>query len=288
MEHTPTKTRDVVSLMKPGITLMSVLMAAAGIGLAPGGISMVRGTLALFGIGLIVACAHVFNMYMERDSDRLMERTRRRPLADGRMDPRSALILGAALTLIGLAALAVVHPLVAYIGALAIVLYVLVYTPMKRISPLALLVGAIPGAFPPLLGWVAVTGRIDPPAVVLFGIMWIWQVPHFVAITLYRGGDYANAGIRTTSVVHGDIVAKLEALAYTTLLIPISLVLVPMGVAGQTYFAIGLVAGLAFVVMAARGFLPGAGDRWARGLFRFSLLYLPALTLALMLDIALA
>ncbi|MCZ7587014.1 MAG: heme o synthase [Deltaproteobacteria bacterium] len=281
-----TKAGDYLILLKPGITWMSVFMALGGIGLAPGTIDQVRAVWALVGIALIVASSHALNMYVERDTDALMERTKNRPLPAKRMRPLEALLFGAALGAAGVGVLFfLVNELTAYLGAFAMVIYVLVYTPLKRVTPLALLVGAVPGAFPPLLGWTSVTGRIAVPGLLLFFIMLLWQVPHFIAITLYRKSEYARAGIRTTSVVHGDIVAKLQALAYATLLVPISLLFVPLGLAGTTYFAIGLTANLAFVAMSATGFLPRSGDRWARGLFKASLIYLPVLTLGLMLDL---
>jgi len=173
------------------------------------------------------------------------------------------------------------------IAGLAILLYVLVYTPMKRTSPLALVVGAIPGAAPPLMGWTAYTGTVDLPGLVLFAILLVWQLPHFLAIALYRQDDYERAGVKAVPIVRGARVAKAQALAWTTALIPISLLLVPLQVAGAFYGAVALATGLWFLSWSVRGMSGEAGVPWARKFFFASLVYLPVLVLSLVVDVAL-
>jgi protoheme IX farnesyltransferase len=177
--------------------------------------------------------------------------------------------------------------LTALLSVFALLSYVFVYTPMKRRTPLALVVGAVPGAMPPLLGWTAARGAIDTAGLVLFAILLVWQIPHFIAISFYYREDYEKAGICTVPGRHGDTLAKLQSVAYATLLVPVSLMFVPLGFAGPLYFAIALGLGVWFAWFSLRGFSAGAGRKWARKFFIASLVYLPALTAALLLDIAL-
>jgi protoheme IX farnesyltransferase len=165
--------------------------------------------------------------------------------------------------------------------------YVAIYPPLKYRTPLALVIGAIPGAAPPLLGWTAVTGSLDPPAIVLFGILLVWQIPHFIAIALYRNEEYQRAGIRTVAAVRGDAVAKIQAVAWSMILVPVSMMLTPLGVAGGLYVTCALLMGSGFMAWSFTGLDNDAGPRWARGFFLASLVYLPALTLALTIDVML-
>jgi heme o synthase len=284
----PLAWRDYVSLTKPRITLLCLVMTLGGMALAPDGLRVDLAFWTLVGTFLSVGSANALNMYWERECDKLMERTRDRPLASGRMRPWQALSFGLALGALSVVVLWLgANALTAFLGTFALASYVLVYTPMKRRSPLALVIGAVPGAMPPLMGWTAVTGRIDTSGLVLFGILLVWQIPHFIAISLCHLEDYARAGIATVPGKHGDAIAKLQSLAYALLLIPISLMFVPLGVAGPFYFAVALALGVWFTWLAARGFRAEAGKPWARKFFFASLVYLPALTLALVADIAL-
>jgi protoheme IX farnesyltransferase len=201
--------RDATALAKPNITFLSVFTTLGGIWLAPGSFGLAAIIATILGTALIVAAANTLNCYIERDSDRFMARTKNRPLPAGRMNPRHALWLGTGLAALSIPILTfVINPVTGLLGAIALVSYVWIYTPMKQISPLALWVGAVPGAMPPLLGWTAVTGRIEWPGVVLFGIMFLWQMPHFIAISMYREQEYNQAGIKTVPGVHGVAVAK--------------------------------------------------------------------------------
>jgi protoheme IX farnesyltransferase len=277
---------DLVQLTKPGVTRMCVLTTAGGLLLAPGHIGWVAGSVAVLGSALAVGGANAANMWWERDLDAKMARTRRRPLPAGRMQPATALRFAVALSLTSVALLLIfTNALTAALAAAAILGYVLVYTPLKVRTPLALVIGAVPGAVPPLLGWTAVTGSLDPGGLVLFGILLVWQIPHFIAIALYRKAEYARAGIRVVPLVRGDAVAKIQAVAWAGALVPLSLMLTPLGVAGFFYLAAAMVLGMAFLAWAFTGLDDAAGARWARGYFLASLVYLPALTAALVIDL---
>lgn len=286
----PRRGADYLALTKPGIVRMCLLMTAGGLWLAPSSSSTtwMVWLAALLGSSLAVASANAFNMVWEREGDRLMARTRMRPLAAGRLDVASSSAFAGAL---GLAAMLVLawgtNWLTMGLAAFALLSYVLIYTPLKRRTPLALVIGAVPGAVPPLLGWTAVTNSLDLPGAVLFGILLVWQMPHFLAISIFRKQDYADAGIRCVPVVRGETVAKIQAIAWAAVLIPVSVVLTPLGVTGDIYMVVALLAGLAFLGFALVGLRrEGAGNlRWARQLFGLSLVYLPVVTVALVVDL---
>ncbi|MCA9705210.1 MAG: heme o synthase [Myxococcales bacterium] len=280
-----TRTSHLWQLTKPGVTRMCALTTAGGLVLAPGELGWWGGLCAVVGAALAVGGANAANMWWERETDRLMARTRRRPLPAGHLAPATALRFAVGLSLLALAILAAgTNALTVALAAFAILSYVLVYTPLKTRTPLALVIGAIPGAVPPLLGWTAVTGTLDPGGLVLFGILLVWQIPHFIAIALYRKAEYARAGIRVVPVVRGDAMAKVQAVAWAGILVPLSLMLTPLGVAGYFYLLCAMVLGMAFLAWAFTGLDDAAGVRWARGYFLASLGYLPALTAALAID----
>jgi heme o synthase len=277
--------RDLLALTKPSIVRMCLVTTVGGLVLAPGEIGIASAIAAVVGTALAVAGANAFNMWWERDLDAKMGRTKRRPLPARRLPPALALRFAWVLSIAGVVVLALgTNAITTVLGALAIALYVLVYTPLKTRTPLALLIGAVPGAAPPLLGWTAVTGTIDLPGLVLFGILLVWQIPHFLAIALYRQSEYAAAGIRVVPIVRGTAVAKIQAVAWAMVLVPVSLMLVPLGVAGGTYLLGALLLGTGFLAWSFTGLDDAAGPRWARGFFLASLVYLPALVLVLVLD----
>ena len=283
------RVRDYVELTKPGIVRMCLIMTAGGLWLAPESVAWTVWLSALLGSGLAVASANAFNMIWEREGDLKMSRTRTRPVAAGRLSVAAS---SAFAGLLGVAAMLVLgfgaNLLTAGLAAFALLSYVLVYTPLKRVTPLALVIGAVPGAVPPLLGWTAVTDSLDLPGAVLFAILLVWQMPHFLAISVFRKADYAAAGIRCVPVVRGETVAKIQAIAWAALLIPISMALTPLGVTGPVYLVVAVVLGVAFLVQALLGLRasePKADIRWARQLFVLSLVYLPALTVALVVDL---
>lgn len=283
--------RDYVTLTKPGIVRMCLIMTAGGLWLAPQSSSWLVWLTALIGSGLAVASANAFNMVWERDGDRKMARTRMRPLAAGRLGVGSSSAFAGLLGIVAMIVLALgTNLLTAGLAAFALLSYVLVYTPLKRVTPLALVIGAVPGAVPPLLGWTAATNSLDLPGAVLFAILLVWQMPHFLAISVFRKQDYAAAGIRCVPVVRGETVAKVQAIAWAALLIPVSVALTPLGVTGPVYLVAALLLGSLFLIQAIRGLgsrETSADVRWARQLFVLSLVYLPALTIALVVDLLL-
>ncbi|MGC6418234.1 MAG: heme o synthase [Bradymonadia bacterium] len=283
------RARDFAALVKPSITLLSVFTMLAGLWLAPGSIDWMGMTLAVIGTALVVAAANALNCYIERDSDKFMARTSKRPLPAGRMVPKTALIFGLALAVTSVPVLVVgVNAVTGLLAAIALVSYVWVYTPMKQLSPWALWVGAVPGAMPPLLGWTAVRGQVEWPGLVLFGIMFIWQLPHFIAISMYRDSEYQRAGIRTVTAVHGWSSSIRQIFFWTAVLVPFSLLLVPLNITGTIYMASAGVLGFIFVVKAMQGFRAKDASLWARSLFLYSLVYLTLLFAAVAVDVLIA
>jgi protoheme IX farnesyltransferase len=277
---------DYVSLAKPRITTLVAFTTASGLWLAPIRPRLSIVLVTLLGTVLAVASANVLNMYLERDTDALMSRTKHRPLPARRMDPQLALWFGLLLGAVSLPLLSLaVGPRPGLLAAIALVSYVLLYTPMKRRSSAALLVGAVAGAMPPLIGWTAATGTLDLPGVLLFAVIFLWQVPHFLAITLFRREDYARAGLLVLpNEPDGERKARRNIVCYTVALVSVSLLFVPLGVARNLYFATALFAGALFVAHGLNGLRPATGPRWARKEFALSLAYLTVLLGALVID----
>ncbi len=282
--------RDLVQLAKLRLTGLVVFTFGAGVLFAPVEVSLDRAALALLGTTFLVAAANAINMYLERDVDGLMRRTRRRPLPEGRIAPFVALSFGA---MLASAAIPLVvmggGMLVAALGLLAFYVYVWGYTPLKRRSSLALYVGAIPGALPPLMGWVTATGRIDAGGLALFAILFVWQVPHFAAIAAYRGEEYASAGLKVLSFSRAPGVARATVILSSLALLVVSLTLLPLHLAGSLYGAAALVLGLIFLWRSLRVLRLKVDDArgtrlWARSVFLYSLIYLTVLFAALGLD----
>lgn len=283
--------RDLVALAKPRITLMVVITCAGGLWIsrrAPGVEASLTPSLVLstlFGTALIVAGANALNMYAERDIDRRMDRTMNRPLPAGRLAPKVALAMGVGLTVAAVPVLAFgANALTAFLAVLANMLYVLAYTPLKQRSHFALHVGAVPGAIPPLLGWAAGTGKVDAAGLVLFSIMFIWQIPHFIAIALFRKADYARAGLVVLPNVTGELAARHTIVRWLFAGAAASLLVVPLGVAHRGYLVVAAVLGTLYFLFGCLGLKEGSGVRWARRLFGFSMLYLVVLFGALVID----
>ena len=177
-----------------------------------------------------------------------------------------------------------VNPMTGFLGAIALVSYVAIYTPMKQHTPAALFVGALPGALPPLMGWTAVTGEIAAPGLVLFGVLFFWQIPHFIAISVFRQAEYERAGLKVLPSVHGIPSAKAQSIVYAGALWLVSLLLVPYGLAGPLYLVSATLLGAYFFWVALRGLWVQDANAWAKKLFVASLLYLTALFAALIVD----
>jgi len=282
---------DLVRLTKPRITLMVVVTGIGGIWLAAR--SAQAGAQASFqwswlfgllGLVLAVSSANALNMYIERDIDRHMSRTRNRPLPSGRLSATTALVFGLALGVASLPLLVfTVNTLTAVLAGISLFLYVLVYTPLKQRTPWAMAIGAIPGAMPPLLGWTTVSGSLDAGGLALFAVLFFWQLPHFLAISIFRHSEYSRAGIRVFPDVLTPPATRLHSLVYLVLLIASSLVLVPLGMAGVLYGFVAAALGTAFLVVSARGIgqTQQTATRWARHVFVASLVYLPLLVVAM-------
>ncbi|HMU39081.1 MAG TPA: heme o synthase [Pseudomonadota bacterium] len=266
---------DCIALTKPRVTWMVVATGAVGMYLAKGPADWRLRMVFLLGTVMLVSGANAMNMYLERDIDGRAERTRNRPLPAGRLPPWTALVLGLGLGTSSVVWLALcVNLLTAVLGLLAFLSYTALYTPLKQRSAGALVIGAIPGAMPPLMGWTAITNRLDLIGLTLFAIMFLWQLPHFIAIALFRYDDYRKAGFKTLVSEMGVATAKFQVVLYLLLLCPVALVLVPLGVGGKLYLWIAFVSGIGFLVVGVQGLRTSEDGRWAKRLFKVSLLYL--------------
>lgn len=274
--------KDLLLLAKPRLSGLVVLTTAGGVALAPGRIGGARALVSIVGTAAVVGAANALNCYLERDVDARMRRTRDRPLPAGRVEPFVALALGLAVPLFAIPILALVaNPLTALLAFVALVTYVAVYTPMKRRSTLALLVGAVPGAIPPLMGWATVTGRLDAGGLALFALLFAWQLPHFLAISIYLADDYARGGLQVFALVHGERATRGWIAVSSVVLLVASLALVPLRVAGLAYGVVAALAGAALLAAALSG-LGRSGGRWARTFFLGTLLHLTLLFAALL------
>ena len=275
-----------VDLTKPRITMLVTATAAAGYCLgSTGGIDYFRFFNTAMGIALLSSGLGTLNQYIERDLDRLMRRTEMRPLPTGKLQPRQALWFGVALSVVATVYLAVlVNPLSAALGVLTLAAYLFAYTPLKTRTTLSTIIGAFPGAMPPFIGWVAANGQITIEAWILFAILFLWQFPHFLAIAWMYRDDYKRAGIRMLPVVEPDgRITGQQIIAYTVLLVPVSLMPTLVHLAGAVYFYGALALGLWFLYYSARA----ARQRttWqARKLLLASVLYLPALFALMVLN----
>ena len=277
---------DLVVLTKPRVVLMVLVTTLVGYYVAlPGPADWGRVLHLVVGTVLAAGGTLALNQYRERDLDALMERTRLRPLPDGRLMPLEALLFGTTITVLGLMYLAAsVNVLSAVVTAATVVLYLFAYTPLKVRTPLATIVGAVPGALPPVTGWVAARDDVGVGAAVLFGILFLWQLPHTLAIARLYREDYARAGVRVLPVVdeHGSSTERQIMTGVVSLLV-VSLLPTLIGLAGATYFFGALVLGLVFIAAGARQARSpsSAAARWV--LFA-SLLYLPVLLALLAFD----
>jgi protoheme IX farnesyltransferase len=274
---------DYVALTKPRLNFLVVATSAAGYYLgAAGAIDAMAMTQAVAGTALVAGGAAALNQLYERDTDALMRRTRLRPLPAGRVTPGDARIFGLALSIAGLALLAArANWLAAALALGTLGIYLVVYTPMKRRTPVATLVGAIPGALPALIGWTASHGRIAAGGAVLFAIVFLWQMPHFMAIAWLYREDYGKAGFPMLPVIEPEgRRAGRQAIWYAAALVPVSLLPSYVGIAGSIYLGVAAVLGAALFVLSAR-FAATRSEAAARALFLGSITYLPLLWIAM-------
>ena len=290
--QTPSRATDFYELTKPRLNFLVLVTTFVGYYMAVGG----RGDwghlpATLIGTALTAAGAAVLNQVIEREPDQLMPRTRNRPLPAGRVSPAEGTLYGVGLGLAGIGCLAVaVNGLTAAIGATTLLSYIAVYTPLKRITTLNTVVGAVPGALPPVMGWTAVHGTLHDPhagllfcrAAVLFCILFFWQMPHFLAIaTLYRR-DYAAGGFKMLPVVDEAVTGR-QMVLYAAALIPVTLMPTLLGMTGVVYFAAAFVLGMGYLTFS----VAAAATREradARKLFFASIIYLPVLLAVMTTD----
>lgn len=270
---------DWLELTKPRITLLVTLTAAAGFALASERpLDLPRFFATLLGTALVAAGSSAWNQYVERETDQLMRRTASRPLPGGRMLAEHALAFGGLLAVSGLLVLWLwVNPLTAAIGLATLFAYVAVYTPMKRRSALATLIGAIPGAAPPVMGWTGASGELDLGGWLLFAILFLWQLPHFLSIAWLYRDDYRRAGMPLLTVNDPDGRATgQQAVLYAMALIPVSLMPSAVGITGVVHLAGALIFGIAFLAAAVL-FARQQSVTSARRLLLTSVFYLPAI-----------
>jgi protoheme IX farnesyltransferase len=278
-------TRDYLELSKSRIVLMVLITTAAGFLFAATTVDPLLLMHALAGTALVAAGTNALNQYVEREHDAKMHRTRTRPLPAGRITPRAALVFSAGIAIVGTIYLGLaVNWLTAALGAFTLTSYIFVYTPLKRVSTICTIIGAVPGAIPPLMGWTAATNELATGGWIIFGILFLWQLPHFMAISWMYREDYARGGFAMLSVRDGDGAAVArQAIYYTLALLPVSVAPALLGMTGVVYFIGASIAGAALLAATIRFFFD-RGVRNARSVFMISNLYLLTVMLLLVVD----
>ena len=286
--------RDYFELMKPRIMMLVVFTAAAGLVAAPSGIHWLTGAAALLAVALGSGAAGAINMWYDADIDAVMTRTSTRPLPAGRVQASDALSLGIFMSIMSVIIMTLATNWQA--GALlafSIFFYGVIYTMwLKRSTPQNIVIGGGAGAFPPVIGWAAVTGNTPLDAWILFAIIFFWTPPHFWALSLLAHGEYEKAGVPMLPVTHGAKTTRNQILLYTVLLVPLALTPLLTGLGGWIYGATALALGLVFLSYAVRVWRSSAGDagasaadmKLARGMFFFSILYLFLVFAALIVE----
>jgi len=277
IESAPARVADFFELTKPRITFLVLVTAAAGYALGvPGAFDPVALLALLLGTALVAGGGSALNQYWEREVDGRMQRTKSRPLPSGRVAPAEALTFGLAISAVGLALLASVKLLTAALGATALASYVLLYTPLKRVTSLCTVVGAVPGAIPPMMGWAAARESLEPGAWGLFAVLFLWQLPHFLAIGWMYREDYARGGFPMLTVTDSDGRSTgRQMILYCAALLPATLMAGVLASAGPGYLWGSVTLGLLFLACSVR-FAWSRSLAAARGLFLASVLYLPA------------
>lgn len=277
---------DLFSLTKPRLSSLVIFTSALGMFLAPGAVSFWKGLITIVATSGLVGGACVINCWMEKDIDGLMERTKNRPLPSGRIEPKIALIMGILLISVCLSTIYFIcNPLTAVLGFIATVTYVFLYTPMKKKTSWALFAGAIPGAIPPLMGWTSVTDSFGTLGMVLFAILFVWQLPHFLSISLYHSRDYNKADFKIfpTQIGFRNTIHKIAI--YTFILFLTSLVPYYMGAANSDYRNLIIILGGGFFIFSLLGYQKEEKSQesliWARRYFYASLIYLPCVFVGL-------
>lgn len=282
----PEKFLAYYELCKPRVVALMLLTAIVGMFLAtPGFVDWRILIFGNLGIGLSAAAAAVVNHWVDQRIDSIMKRTESRPLPTGRINSREALVFAGILGILGTVILIfLVNPLTALLTVMTLMGYAVVYTMyLKRATPQNIVIGGAAGAAPPLLGWVAVTNTIDPQALLLVLIIFVWTPPHFWALAIHRAQDYARAEIPMLPVTHGIGFTKLNVLLYTFLLIAATLLPYAIGMSGAIYFYGTLILNAVFLYYALRLWLD-KGTKWAMPTFGYSIIYLLLLFIVLLID----
>lgn len=283
----PLSWRDFVQLAKPGIIFSNSITAFGGFWIASGWkIDWVLMIFTLIGTALVMASGCVLNNYLDRDMDTKMTRTQKRVLASGKISPQIVLTYGILLGVIGISILGLLtSPLAALLGLIGLFVYVWIYTAwFKRTSVWSTFVGSFSGAMPPVIGYCAVTPELDKGALILFGILFLWQPPHFWALGIRRMEEYRAAGFPLLPVVRGTYVTKISMIRYIVLLVPVSLMLTFFGYTGQIYLYTATVLGLWWAFLCIKGFKAQDEELWAKKTFIFSINYLTILFLVMVID----
>ena len=273
------RVEDYIALLKPRVMSLVIFTALVGIAVAPGHLHPVLGFAALLCIAIGAGASGALNMWYDADIDAIMSRTLKRPIPAGRVAPGEALAFGIMLSVFSVAVLGVlVNWFAAALLAFTIAFYVFVYTMwLKRSTPQNIVIGGAAGAFPPMIGWAAVTGDVSLAPVLMFLIIFLWTPPHFWALSLYRSDDYARAGVPMMPVVAGAEATRRQILLYSFAVVIASLAPFALGFAGPAYAIVAAVAGaffLGFAYRVRRSKADEAGERTARNLFAYSILYL--------------
>ncbi len=276
---------DFLDLLKPRVMSLVVFSGFAGLFVAPGTLHPLLAAVAVLCIAVGAGAAGAINMWYDRDIDAVMARTRRRPIPAGRVEPAEALAFGVILALFSVMLMGLaVNWAAAALLAVATGFYVFVYTVwLKRRTPQNIVIGGAAGAFPPMIGWAAVTGGVSLDSIVLFAIIFMWTPPHFWALALYRDGDYAKAGVPMLPCVAGRRATERQILVYSALLVPLTLVPAAIGTAGWGYAAAAALLGGLLLLLAVR-LQKDESERTARQIFGYSIFYLFALFAALIVD----
>ena len=267
--------RDFVALLKPRVMSLVVFTAFVGIAVAPGGMHPVLAATALLCIAVGAGASGALNMWYDADIDARMGRTRLRPIPRGAVTPGEALAFGLVLSVFSVLTLGLLVSWAASaLLAFTIFFYAVVYTMwLKRSTPQNIVIGGASGAFPPMIGWAAVTGTVSIESIVLFLIIFFWTPPHFWALALYKSADYRRAGVPMLPVVAGDAATRRQIFAYSLILVPLGMAPAAVGLGGPLYLAVSGVLGALFLGLAWQ-VRRGEGDAAARRLFAFSILYL--------------
>lgn len=273
-------------MTKPGIVRGNLLTVIAGYLLAAKGHFLFTSFLGVsVGTALVIASACVVNNYIDRDIDKKMERTKKRALVTGEVAPRSAFVLASALGVVGFLTLtAYTNSVTVIVGLVAYIFYVAIYAVAKRASYHGTLVGAIPGALPPVAGYVAVTGALDFGAILLFLVMFFWQMPHFYAIAIYRRKEYEAAGIPVIAVAKSVAATKRAIMWYILAFAVTAVCLAISGYASITYLCSMLLVSVLWFLLGLRGFKTTHSDTWARSMFRFSLIVTLVFSIMISID----